>query len=225
MRIWGNDSAEIMSKTSMYCVNTNTPLVARLAAWLTELTKLQSWLYKQSMVSSIYFHSFSNYMVICWPYVLGVWIWGSQFVHIAPLIFGSHTGQRKSSSFAVLSNLDVHTSGTGDCDFDSQKPHQSNYWLIDCFIDWAKCSVVTLLHPFYLFIRDVGKASYSRLSAAVTSNALVPYKIHYYLLCMPTNLCPHSYTSLHHYLFTPAKHHHFFPFTDGVAGFEATSYQ
>lgn len=70
--------------------------------------------------------------------------------------------------------------------------------------------MVTLLHPF-LFIRDVGKASYSRLSAAVSSNALVSNKIHYYLLCMPTNLYPHSYTSLHHYLFTLAKHHHFFP--------------
>lgn len=156
--------------------------------------------------------------------MLGVWIWGSQFFHIAPLMFGSLKGQRKTSSFVVLSNLDVHTSGTVDCDFDSQKPHQSNYWLNDCFIDWASapwshcCTRSFLSEMLGRLPTRVYPLLWVAMLSSLTKSTIICFACP--LISTPT-LTPHYITT-----YSPLPNTTIFsPFTDGGAGFEATSYQ
>lgn len=87
--------------------------------------------------------------------------------------------------------------------------------------------MVTPLHQF-LFIRHVRQACDTCLSAVVSSDVLISNKIHCYLLCMPTNLCPHHQLSLlllATLLPTPPCQTPHFPIYRWCSWLDVTSYQ
>lgn len=89
------------------------------------------------------------------------------------------------------------------------KSQQNNHWFIVFLIvikpptyiytepqnilkhSWSHCCT-------HSFLSDVLKACDTCLSAVVSSDALIYNKIHYYLLCTPSNLCSHHWLSLLH---------------------------